>query len=104
MNIVNSSIYTPKRSSNGTFNYELILISSFNRRMSLETGNTFTLISTPGFPAIMCSIDNLTHAKIILHYNENSIDIYFEVEPSFFLNKIVIPPDSGGKRRTKRRK
>ena len=55
MNIVTSSIYT-QRLSNGTFDYELILISSFGRRMSLEKNITFTLISTPGFPAIMCSM------------------------------------------------
>ena len=55
MNIVKSSIYTERR-SNGTFDYELKLISSYGTRMSLEKNITFTLISTPGFPAIMCSM------------------------------------------------
>ena len=75
MNIVTSSINNPTRSSNGTFDYELKLNSSYGTRMSLEKNITFTLISTPGFPAIMCSIYDLKQSKITLHYKENDIDI-----------------------------
>ena len=42
MNIVTSSIYT-QRLSNGTFDYELKLISSYGTRMSLE--KTLRLLS-----------------------------------------------------------